>query len=116
MDEIGAASSVVAFARSLGGVVGVSALGAFLGQRVSDYMADGFAERGIPYTGSGNDALPKVSALPAPVRAVVESSFGHAIADIFLIAAPVAMLALVAILFIKEVPLRTTNASPAKQK
>jgi MFS family permease len=115
MDEIGAASAVVSFARNLGGVVGVSALGAFLGQRVSGYLREGYAERGISYTGSGNDALPKVSTLPPPVRAVVESSFGHAIADIFLLTAPVAILALLAILFIKEVPLRTTHTAPAKQ-
>jgi EmrB/QacA subfamily drug resistance transporter len=115
MDEIGAASAVVSFARSLGGVVGVSALGAFLSQRVDGYVRDGLAKHGLPAAGGGDGVLPKVSTLPPPVRTVVESSFGHAIADIFLYTAPAAVIALVAILFIKEVPLRTKNIESAKQ-
>src|SRR6478752_3016388 len=48
------------------------------------------------------------SALPAPVRAPDESAFGEATGHLFLIAAPFAMLALLCVLFIREVPLRTT--------
>jgi hypothetical protein len=40
----------------------------------------------------------------------MESSYGHGIADVFLIAAPIALLALIATLFIKEIPLRTSNS------
>ena len=49
--ELGAASSVVAFFRSLGGAVGVSVLGAVLGHRVKDYIADGLTALGIPASG-----------------------------------------------------------------
>ena len=38
-------------------------------------------------------------------RVVVEQSFGNAIADLFLVAAPVALVSLIAVLFLKEVPL-----------
>jgi EmrB/QacA subfamily drug resistance transporter len=106
--EMGAASSVVAFFRTLGGAIGVSALGAVLSTQVEKYMEENLARIGVHGAGSGG-AMPKVATLPAPVRTAVEDAFGHAIGHIFLYAAPCALLALVAILFIKEVPLRTTD-------
>ena len=42
------------------------------------------------------------------MRAVFEAAFGDATGHVFLIAAPCALVAFVAILFIREVPLRTT--------
>ena len=112
-EDLGSASSTVNFFRSLGGAVGVSALGAVLSNRITHYMEDGFAKLGIKggggATGGGGSALPDLDKLPAPVRTVVESSYGHGIGDIYLYAAPVALLALIAVLFIREVPLRTTS-------
>ncbi|MFF4649216.1 MFS transporter [Streptomyces sp. NPDC001380] len=107
--ELGAASSVVAFFRTLGGAVGVSALGAVLSHRVTDYTSEGLAKLGV-HAAPGHGAIPKLSALPAPVRGVVESAFGHGVGDVFLYAAPTALVALLAVLFIKEVPLRTENS------
>ena len=111
-DELGAASSVVAFFRSLGGAIGVSALGAVLGHRVTGYMADGLSRLGVPASGSGGGALPDVHTLPGPIRTVVEAAYGHAAGDIFLAAAPFGLLALVAVILIREVPLRRSNAEP----
>lgn len=106
--ELGTASSTVAFFRSLGGAVGVSALGAVLGHRVTDYLADGLRAIGVPAT-AGGDGLPELDALAAPVRAVVQDAYGHAAGDIFLVVAPFALLAFVAVLFIRETALRTGN-------
>ncbi|WP_079063382.1 MFS transporter [Peterkaempfera griseoplana] len=106
--ELGAASSVVSFFRTLGGAVGVSALGAVLARQVADYTASGLAKLGV-HSSAGDGAIPDLSALPAPVRTVVEDAFGHGIGDVFLYAAPAALVALLAILFIREVPLRTQN-------
>jgi hypothetical protein len=111
--ELGAASSVVAFFRSLGGAVGVAALGAVLAHKVKDYTADGLAQLGIPASSSGGGGtLPDVHTLPGPLRAVVESAYGHGAGDIFLAAAPFGLLALIAVSFIKEVPLRQHNGNP----
>ena len=52
--------------------------------------------------------IPDLSTLPAPVRELFEFAFGEATAHIFLVAVPFAVLALVCVVFIKEVPLRTT--------
>ncbi|GAA0340598.1 MFS transporter [Actinoallomurus spadix] len=115
-EQMGAASSSVALFRTLGGAIGVSALGALLSNRVTHYMADGLGRLGIHQaaSGGGSGAIPKLSALPAPVRGVVEASFGHGIGNVFLFAAPCAFVALVAIVFIKEVPLRTSSTSEQK--
>ncbi|NBE81878.1 MDR family MFS transporter [Micromonospora rubida] len=113
--DLGAASSVVAFFRSLGGAVGVSALGAVLGHRVSGFIADGLAGLGLPASASGGSGLPDVHALPAPIRTVVESAYGHGAGDVFLAAAPLALIALIAVSFIKEVPLRRDNGPTADE-
>ncbi|GHC76722.1 MFS transporter [Streptomyces flavofungini] len=114
-EDIGAASSVVTFFRSLGGAMGVSALGAVMSTRITDYVKDGIADLGprgaaFGHGGTGGGGIPDLDALPAPLRTVMESAYGHGIADVFLIAAPIAFLAFVVTLFIKEVPLRSAGA------
>jgi EmrB/QacA subfamily drug resistance transporter len=94
--DLGAASSAVAFFRSLGGAMGVSALGAVLAHQVSDSL------------GGRGDSIPDVAALPAPVRALYEQAFGEATGHLFLFSVPFAVASLLCILFIREVPLRTT--------
>jgi EmrB/QacA subfamily drug resistance transporter len=108
--DMGAASSLVAFFRSMGGSIGVSALGAVLAHQVADSVVAGLAELGVDPQQAGGEShsIPDMSELPGPVRAVFEAAFGDATAHLFLIAAPFAAVALVAVLFIREVPLRTT--------
>jgi EmrB/QacA subfamily drug resistance transporter len=106
--ELGAASSLVTFFRSLGGAVGVSALGAVLSNRITHYMKDGMAGLGVTSTGS-SDSVPDLSTLTAPVRKVVEGAYGHGVADVFLYAAPLALIAFFIVLFIKEVALRSSS-------
>ncbi len=110
MSQLGAASSTVSFFRSLGGAVGVAVLGAVLAQQVRSHIASGLAALGVPAGASGDGSqIPDIRTLPAPIAQVVQESYGIGAADIFLVAAPVTFLALIAVLFIKEVPLRTTN-------
>ncbi|MDH2429947.1 MFS transporter [Sphaerisporangium sp. TRM90804] len=110
-EQLGAASASVAFFRSLGGAVGVAVLGALLAHRVASYTEEGLAKVGVRAVPGSKGAVPDIAALPGPVRTVVESAYGHGVGDVFLYAAPAALLALVAILFIKEVPLRTSALS-----
>jgi hypothetical protein len=107
MDDMGAASSVVSFFRSMGGSIGVSALGALLSHQVTQKVTDGLAAMGVT-AGHSTGSIPDLDALPAPIRALYESAFGEATGHLFLVAAPFALLALVCVLFIREVPLRTT--------
>lgn len=108
--DMGAASSLATFFRTMGGSVGVSVLGAVLGHRVSDSVARGLAGLGITADTAGGHAIPDVSALPGPVREVVTAAYGDAVGHIFALAVPFAVVALLCILLIREVPLRTTVA------
>ncbi|WP_069813732.1 MFS transporter [Streptomyces sp. TP-A0874] len=115
-EDLGSASSVVAFFRSLGGAIGVSALGAVLGTRIPEYIKDGLPALGPEVAAKvakmgDTGTIPNVRELPEPIRSLFESAYGHGIADIYLYAAPIALLAVLLVLFIKEVPLRTTNSS-----
>jgi EmrB/QacA subfamily drug resistance transporter len=105
--DMGAASSVVAFFRSMGGSIGVSALGAVLAHQVTQKVTDGLTAMGVD-TSHQSGSIPTLGALPGPVRALYESAFGEATGHLFLTAAPFAFLAFLCVLFIKEVPLRTT--------
>jgi EmrB/QacA subfamily drug resistance transporter len=105
--DMGAASSVVSFFRSMGGSIGVSVLGAVLSHQVTQKVTEGLAAMGVS-GGHSTGSIPDLDALPAPVRALYETAFGDATGHLFLVAAPFALLALVCVLFIREVPLRTT--------
>jgi EmrB/QacA subfamily drug resistance transporter len=107
IQDVGSGTATVAFFRTLGGAVGVSALGAVLGSRVTTLMGAGLTRIGIDVSAlsGGTDAIPDVSTLPGPIRTVVEASYGQSVADLFLVAVPIALVALVAVLFLKEVPL-----------
>lgn len=109
LSELGAASSVVAFFRSLGGSIGVSALGALLSHQVAGNVTSGLADLGIEETSHQSHEIPDLATLPAPVRAVFEHAFGESFGHLFFVAAPFAVVALICVLLIKEVPLRTTN-------
>lgn len=105
MSDMGAASAVVAFFRSMGGSIGVSVLGALLASEVAGNIA---AATGGTAAHQSHD-VPDLSTLHGPALALVEHAFGGAFGTIFLVAAPFALIALVCVLFIKEVPLRTSN-------
>ncbi|MFD5507889.1 MDR family MFS transporter [Streptomyces sp. NPDC127051] len=117
-EDLGSASSVVTFFRSLGGAMGVSALGAVMANRVTHYVKDGLAALGpkaaaMGHGGTAGGGIPDLDKLPAPFRTVVESAYGHGVGDVFLYAAPFALLALVLVVFIKEVALKSKPAAHA---
>jgi hypothetical protein len=113
--DLGAASSTVAFFRTLGGAAGVSVLGAVLGHQVYAHITSGLTGLGVRAGGmSGSTtAIPSLGTLPGPIRLVVQQAYGIGAADIFLVAAPIAFLSFVAVCFIHEVPLRSSNEDVA---
>ena len=114
--DLGSASSVVTFFRSLGGAIGVSALGAVMANRVTHYVKDGLADLGpegaaMGHGGTAGGGIPDLDTLPGPFRTVVEAAYGHGVGDVFLYAAPAALIAFVVTIFIKEVALKTSASS-----
>ncbi|MFG3202427.1 MFS transporter [Streptomyces sp. NPDC048192] len=114
--DLGSASSTVTFFRSLGGAVGVSALGAVMSRRITHYVQDGVSALSPKYqaaldgSSGSTDSIPDMNKLPAPIRTLLESAYGHGIADVFFIAGCLAAVAFLITLFIKEVPLKTKGA------
>jgi EmrB/QacA subfamily drug resistance transporter len=104
--QLGSATSVLSFFRSLGGTIGVSVLGAVLASRVASELS----VLGGSSSGEGA-AVPDLSTLPPEVQGVVENAYGDATAELFLIATPLAALALLVVLFVKEKPLQTTSGA-----
>lgn len=93
-------------------------LGAVLANRVKDLIISGLLDLGpagadaahrLQTGGSGTSVL-DVRHLPAPVAAVVREAYGDATGRIFAIAAVCAVVSLITVLFIREVPLRRTVA------
>ena len=110
--DIGAASASIAFFRTLGGAMGVSVLGAVLANGVRDHIAAGLEALGpkaaaAAQSGGGTGTL-DVKDMPAPIREIVRAAYGDSTGHIFLIAAAFGVVALLAVLFVKETPLRTT--------
>ncbi|MDH6133038.1 EmrB/QacA subfamily drug resistance transporter [Kitasatospora sp. MAA4] len=116
--ELGTASSLVTFFRTMGGAMGVSALGALLGTRVTHYLTQNLAAAHIPAAGGnalGGGAIPDLHTLPAPLVPLVTDAFGHGVGTVFLVAAPLALASFLVVLAIREVPLRTAHTAPAPQ-
>ncbi|GGR76409.1 EmrB/QacA family drug resistance transporter [Micromonospora fulviviridis] len=112
LKDIGAASSTVAFFRSLGGTIGVSVLGAVLARRVTDRITHDLAAAGIPTSGGGGSSTLNLAALPAPVQNIVRAAYGDATGHIFLISAAIAVVGILAALLLKPVTLRSSLDLP----
>ncbi|WP_194410749.1 MDR family MFS transporter [Microbacterium cremeum] len=120
--EIGVASSGVTFFRSLGGTIGVSVMGAALATSATDLVAERRADIGAAIAKLGEEgvavaeqlqsgAIPNVAQLPEAVRVIFEDIYAQAIAHSFLIAVPLAVVSLIAIVFLPNVPLTRMTTS-----
>ncbi len=114
--QMGAASSAVTFFRTLGGSAGMSVMGTVLAHRVTELMTEGLAKLATtnPEALAGAEALrsgaiPRVSELDPALQLVVEDAYGHAIGDVFLSVTPIAAIAILAVVFLPNIPLGTQN-------
>jgi len=113
-ETVGAATAVVSFFRSMGGAIGVSALGAVLNSQVQGKVADGVpaliqsGKATAEQVQALSAGVPDIHTLPDGLRQLFEAAFGSATGHLFLICVPFAAVAVVAIAFIKETRLRTS--------
>ncbi|ONI84732.1 EmrB/QacA family drug resistance transporter [Saccharothrix sp. ALI-22-I] len=107
LKDVGAASSTIAFFRSLGGTIGVSVLGAVLARRVEAAITRDLTAAGIPTAGAGGGNL-NLNVLPDAVQHIVRAAYGDATGHIFVISAAVAVVGVVAALLLKPITLRTS--------
>jgi hypothetical protein len=119
MRQMGVGTSAVTFFRSMGGAIGASALGAVLTARLA-YEFPRFLPRASLSTGGDkvSTLVQSPSALntlkrtnPALHEGIIQA-YAHAIDRVFLVAVPVALLSVVASLFIPQQQLRSSNSRP----
>ncbi len=108
LSELGAASASITFFRSLGGTIGVSVLGAVLANSVATKIAEGLRAMGVDTSGGGAGAGANldIASMPAPVQEIVRAAYGEATGQIFLVAAAVAVVGILATLFLTSTELR----------
>ncbi|MGW7092150.1 MDR family MFS transporter [Streptomyces sp. NPDC054874] len=107
LSEIGAASGAITFFRSLGGTMGVSVLGAVLAHQVATRITDGLTKVGVDPAASGSSGSTlNVAAMPPQVQDVVRAAYGEATGHIFLISAGIAVIGVIASLFLTPTKLR----------
>jgi len=110
--DLGVATSGVTYFRSIGGSFGASIFGTILNNRLTDQVAGGLQDGTLPRAFPvqqiiGNPTA--VNRLPDPLRLPFLQIYASSLARVFLIAAPIALVAFVLALFLREVPLRTAT-------
>ena len=107
LSELGAASGAITFFRSLGGTIGVSVLGAVLANQVATKIAAGLTKLGVdPAASSSGGSTLNVAAMPPEIQEVVRAAYGDATGHIFLISAAIAVVGVVASVFLTSTKLR----------
>ena len=113
--ENGVVTSTLTFLRSLGGAVGVGVFGAVLTEQLKSYLKKeisempGVEDMRLHLTTNNVDMI---KSLPTPLRDDVLKAYTHAIADIYLVSIPAAILAFAVVIFLKEIPLRSDIDEP----
>ncbi|MEU6405905.1 MDR family MFS transporter [Streptomyces sp. NPDC046985] len=114
-EDLGVATSGATFFRSIGAAFGVAVFGTVFAGRLGDQLAAAF--RGVPLppgvSAGSLKADPRgIGALPPALRPTALHAYATAITDVFLYAAPVALLGFVLAWFLKEDPLRGSVTAP----
>jgi len=86
-------------------------LGAVLASQVTSLTVSGLADAGVETGGADASGvgIGQLNELPPALAVIVRAAYGDGTARIFLISAVLAVISLVTILFIREVPLRTMS-------
>ncbi len=112
--NMGTATASVTFFRSMGGAIGVALFGAILNTRLPHHLAEVVPAAQQAQLAAASASINDVTAiqgLPEPVKTWVQTAFTQSMDDIFLIAVPFMVVALVIALTMKEKPL--TGRTPA---
>lgn len=113
--DLGATTSSASFARSMGGAFGTSVFGGVFASQLAANLAERSAEVTLP---AGVDVADlqsdpqQVDRLPPEVQAEFLTAYADAIDTVFLSAVPLAIIALILAVLLKELPLRETIRTP----
>ena len=107
--DLGTATSLTSFFRSMGGSFGVALMGAILFEGLTGQGAQtpGLSTNGLLH---GGPAV--IAALPENVRALIVASFGHSFRYVYMVGAAICLLGAGLAIFLKELPLRRWGPPP----
>jgi len=106
--HMGVATASVTFFRSMGGAIGTALLGAILNIRLAHHLNDivGAAQDRGPAGPIQTNDVTAIRALPEPIKSWVLEAFTRAMDDVFLVAVPFMVVALVIAVTMREKPLK----------
>ncbi|OIJ65874.1 MFS transporter [Streptomyces mangrovisoli] len=117
MQDMGVASSSTTLFRTLGSSFGVAIMGALFNHRVQDVMAERAGALGSKVTEqSAQLDAASLAKLPAAAREAYQYAVSSGTHTAFLLGSVVAVIVLVASLFVKEVPLKGGPQKPDAQQ
>lgn len=105
--QLGVATAGVAFFRTLGGTIGVAALGAVVAWRVSTLVPRLAEEASVDVSGVDLSRLGDDGPLPATVQQIVAESYARGAGDAYIVCAALAGVAVLCIAFLPSLPLST---------
>ncbi|HEY9263573.1 MAG TPA: MDR family MFS transporter [Mycobacterium sp.] len=111
--DLGVATSGVTFFRTLGSSFGAAVFGTIYSNVLGDTLPAAIARAGIDPKLAANATPEALHQLPADQAGPIIDAYAHALHVVFLGAVPVALVAFVLALFLKEVPLRDSSRAAA---
>ncbi len=115
--EIGVATSTVTFFRSMGGTLGTAIFLSVLFNVLPGKITDAFAKDHIKPQGPPGNALEDTSflnTLPPELAHPFKVGFSSGMTVVFILAAAVMVIGLLAVLFLPEIPLQNRSAAAAR--
>jgi len=106
--DMGVATASANFFRSMGGALGVAVFGSIMAHRLATELPRYLSAETLGRVGGGSLRLSpeQLRALPPEAIQGIAQAFSHAIDSVFMWAAPIAFVAFLLSLFLKEIPLR----------
>jgi EmrB/QacA subfamily drug resistance transporter len=114
--HMGTATASVTFFRSMGGAIGVALFGAILNTRLPHHLAEVVPASAQAQLGAASASINDVTAiraLPEPVKTWVLTAFTQSMDDVFMVAVPFMVVALVIAVTMREKPLAGRQPAPA---
>ncbi|MGQ7786141.1 MDR family MFS transporter [Nesterenkonia sp. K-15-9-6] len=105
---VGTATAGQNYFRQVGATLGSAVIGSLFATRLTTILADKMPADAVGEGGSSSLTPALVSQLPEPIHTLVVESYNEALMPLFLALVPLALLATVFLLFVKEKALATT--------
>jgi predicted MFS family arabinose efflux permease len=116
--DLGTATSLNNFFRSMGGAFGTAILGAVLTDRLDGHLLAALPAAARPHISQISQLIQGTPAalkkLPAPIHHAAVQAYVHSIDDVFLVATPIVAMSFVFALLLPEIRLRATVRTQAK--